>query len=358
MKNPFEKSSLLKHLHETYVERDIEGIIKQYTKGKQEAEKLGRYWRDKVLREQRLIEERAVECLKEILHKKLFNAQCLWRAGQLDLPLKNTLEISAYERNLFRCRFLEPITRQELDEYIKYWLSDSFMDFPLLVAQDYHRLKSYVTGQKHHVINEMADKLLHHDAHYPNWYAWYDDRFNTKELLTLKDQRGVLEQKLVAAYNMSHNLDFSKTIEALKNIDLNKRTLIPSPELFHEFAVTLEDTRMLSYFRDLHHHRNTMETEEADQAITYLNDVFYRNIPVAAHEDWRQGVLLAAYEDLQKQALKHLPTLYEEYLSQDYFYDRYFDEHKWHSDQETVEHWEKIFEEGRNYIKENPDFKG
>lgn len=353
-----EDSDLYNRWKEIYEDAELERILTKYEEEKEKAREMAAFYRDRIESEKVHANERAVDCLREILHKKLFNAQCLWRAERLDIPLKNTWAIQAYASNIFRCDFLEPITREEIDEYIRYWLSERYKDFPETVAQDHERLKAYYLGHKYNALNETLDAALYAGDHYPHWYAWYDECFGTNGLLTLEDVRGYKESVYLMAYRKAKNIDNSKGREAWKNLHLRKQ-LMPLPDQLLQFAEATGDVRMLAYFKDLLLSSQEVEDHRAESALMYLQSIFHRQVPVEANADWRIGIDQAAHADQQKQALKCLPEVYEAYLKEGYFYDKFFDQKKWDNDQRIMNNLENNLETGRRYIEENPEeFKG
>ena len=60
--------------------------------------------------------ELANEGLSQIQQKKLFDLQCLWRAGNIDLEgVLISNDFSRWERDVMNCPFIPPITPQEVD---------------------------------------------------------------------------------------------------------------------------------------------------------------------------------------------------------------------------------------------------
>ncbi|HEX7413046.1 MAG TPA: hypothetical protein VF411_03290, partial [Bacteroidia bacterium] len=61
------------------------------------------------------------ERLKWIQQKKLFNLQCLWRAGKIQLEgVETTYDILQWENNLYNCPFLPPITEEEVELLVRF----------------------------------------------------------------------------------------------------------------------------------------------------------------------------------------------------------------------------------------------
>lgn len=357
-KHPYKQIKKVREWLGKYDERDIEHIISFYEESKGVKENVKKYYHNRRLHERQAAEDSALLCLKAILHRKLFNAQCLWRANQLELPLKSTWSIDKYRDNLFEATFLEPITQEELDTFIDYYLSDEYEPFDSLIAQNHEKLLAYALGQKYHTPFEAFDNILHPDPHYPHWYGWYDRHFGTGDLVKLPDHRKEAEQVLIHAYNKSRGIDLSGLVEGFQNIDMNK-TLVPMHPQFLAFAEHMKDYRMRMFFKTQTEQQHEEKTEEGIEWISYLSDMLYQKIPIAASDDWRDAVYDAGFRHLQQNTVKRLPEYYDQYLRDPDFRTRHFDEKKWERDELSEDEWLKIFKEGREYLeqhrKDNPE---
>jgi hypothetical protein len=341
-----------------YSEPDVDSIISYYEESKGAEEKLKKYYRNRQLHEQQEAEESVLLCLEAILHKKLFNAQCLWLAHELELPLKSTWSIHKYSHNLFEATFLEPITQEELDAFIGYYLSDDYEPFNSIIAQNHEKLVAYALGQKYHSPLEAFDRLLHPDPHYPHWYAWYDRHFGTGDLVKLPDHRAEAEQVLLSAYSKKKGIDMSGVIEGFQNIDKIKPLVAYHPE-FLAFAEHIEDYRMRTFFKTQTEHIYEAKTDEGKMWINYLEDMLYQEIPISAADDWRDAVCDAGFRHLQQNTVKRLPEYYDQYLHDTDFRSRYFNEKKWKSEEKSEDAWQEMLIEGREYLeqqrKDNPE---
>ena len=343
---------------EEYEERDVDSIISYYEESKEVTENVKKHYRNRRLHEQQAAEDSMLLCLQAILHKKLFNAQCLWRAHQLELPLKNTWSIDKYGNNLFEATFLEPITQEELDTFIDYYLSDDYEPFDSHIAQSHEKLVAYALGQKYHTPFEAFDHIFNPNPHYPHWYRWYDRHFGTVDQVKLPDHRKEAEQALIHAYKKSREIDLSGLIEGFQNIDM-KKTLVPMHPEFMAFAEHIKDYRMRTFFKTQTEHMHEEKTEEGISWITYLEDMLYQKIPISAADDWRDAVCDAGFRHLQQNTVKQLHKYYDQYLRDPDFRSHHFNEKKWKSDESSEDDWQKMFIEGHEYLeqlrKDNPE---
>lgn len=337
-----------------YDEWDVDNIISYFEESQAREEKYKNYYRERRLQEQQEAEDAALLCLKVILHKKLFNMECQWRANEVELPLDITWSFHKYENNLFEATFLEPITQEELDTFIDYCLSDEYEHFDLSMAQNYEKLVAYGTGQKYNTPFEAVDRLLNPDPHYPHWYAWYDRHFGTGELLKLPDERGDGEQVLLSAYHKGKGTDMSGIIEGFQNIGKTKTLVAFHPD-FMAFAEHIGDHRMRTFFKTQTEHLHEFETEDGKRWINYLENIFYQKIPISAADDWRKAVREAGFRHLQQNTAKVLPALYDQYLHDPDFRSRHFDEEEWKRSEQQEEIFRTMFKEGGEYLKQMSD---
>ena len=357
-KHQFKELKEVREWLREYSEHDVDSIISYYEESKGVEEKLKKYYRNRLLHEQQEAEDSVLLCLQAILHKKLFNAQCLWRADELELPLKSTWSIDKYSHNLFEATFLEPITQEELDTFIAYYLSDEYEPFDELIAQNHEKLLACALGHEYHTPIEAFDRFLYPDPHYPHWYAWYDRHFGTGDLMKLTDYRIEDEQVLINAYNKSRGIDLSGLVEGFQNMDMSK-TLAPMHSHFLAFAEHIKDYRMRTFFKTQTEQEHERKTEDGNMWINYLEDMLYQKIPISAADDWRDAVCDAGFGHLQQNTGKQLPKHYDQYLRDPDFRTRHFNEKKWLSDESSEDEWLKMFKEGREYLeqhrKDNPE---
>ena len=146
--------------------------------------------------------------------------------------------------------------------------------------------------------------------------------------------------------------------EGFKNIDMTK-TLVAYHPQYLAFAEHIKDYRMRTFFKTQTEQQHEEKTEEGISWISYLEDMLYQKIPIAAADDWRDAICDAGFRHLQLNTVKQLPKHYDQYLRDPYFRTRHFNEKKWLSDESSEDDWLKMFKEGREYLeqhrKDNPE---
>jgi hypothetical protein len=166
-----------------------------------------------------------------IAQKKLFNLQCLWRAGQITLPVTVTWEFSYWSRNIKSCPFIEDVTEEEIEVMIKY-LEKAHYDhdeFEPWDWQTYDEFKDEETG-------------IGASDQYPPWYEMYDNYFGTQHLMTLPDIMGEREERYLAAWR-------STSTETSTYVPPTKPYLFGTRENTENFIRHVEDYKILDYYR-------------------------------------------------------------------------------------------------------------
>lgn len=260
--------------------------------------------------------QQAYRRLWEIQQKKLFNLQCLWRAGQVELPeVTDGHEFEKWGKSIHTCPVLDPIEEDDVELYRRYLRSDDCQDLGALAVgttgwQHYREFRAWLrlddagsTSPGHDMVNpDLPDGLIEPLGHlfnmfycYPDWYAFYDLYRGTGPLLRLPDVRGPYaepdddEDDATATppdpaapplrYLSPHDLELTETL--LKRFD--------SPEL-------------LRYMRVIEHREEEDSlTRRARASYNCLKDLT-EPVPVAAGPDWRQ-CLEDAYVAYQRRTL-------------------------------------------------------
>jgi hypothetical protein len=99
--------------------------------------------------------------------KKLFDAQCLWRAEQLSIPqVEICYDFKIWEKDILNCPFLEPISEDDLALYTQYLLQ---------VNPGEGRYGPEDNWQDHSLIIN-AYKTNNENWEFPEWYDFYNGR--------------------------------------------------------------------------------------------------------------------------------------------------------------------------------------
>ncbi len=252
--------------------------------------------------------EAAAVHLKCILQKKLFDAQCLWRAEKETYEGVEICEdFLRWENDILRCPFLEPIAEHEVELYRQYLLSNNAYVEPdegrwfLHNWQDYEDLKeAYATDDA--------------NRNFPEWYDFHNGRTGAGVLMTLPDVRGPKEDfYLQLAYDKQRAEHAEEWAEHERNSD--QRPPLPyDEEHLKYFVTTFEDAPTRRFYEAASHQNRHGEMDE--QLMTAISCLLEADemIPMEGHYDFREAILNTEQLYRLRMIAEHLPIAYEEYL--------------------------------------------
>lgn len=250
----------------------------------------------------------AEEALWAIQQKKLFNLQCQWRAGQIKLKgVEHSTQFLSLASNIQHCPYIAPVSRAELDLYIKYLKSGQARQvFGFDNWQDYEAFRAeHQAG-----MIEGVDDV--NDIHIPSWYKFYDEHMGTAYLLDLEDIRGEKE-------NRYRSLARQKQLENIRNQETKRfndsRPFISifDTEMVESFVKKFEDKKTLKYCRAVETFQQQMdeqiELEDAIETLRTANTV----VPINGNPDWREAIIKAANQYELNQVAGALVAVHQEY---------------------------------------------
>jgi len=249
-------------------------------------------------------EENALMILKHIQLKKLFNAECEWRAEKMTLPgIEICLDFMVWSRKVLDCPFIKPVTEEEVNLYISFLgdLDDkiSFDDYN--IGNDYPTLKDgfYKKGKYY--------------SEYPPWYSYYDAHFGIERLLLLPDIRGDKEK--------FYNELFHKEQQPLRDEQKAARDKRPHIGSIYEKNFTEWFLKEFDSKETLKLYHNTLQWDEKHQRIEDIDMELInlgeadRDVAVEDDEDWRNGIKRGAEKYYRQRTIEVLPAAWESYCS-------------------------------------------
>ncbi len=263
----------------------------------------------------------AAEHLWEIQQKKLFDLQCRWRAGQIELPgCRHTHEFKQWGEYVDHCPWLTPVSAADVALYGAYLRSGTYEPERVPRWQNYTAFRRAAEGL-------TPDDDHEHDPEYdpeyddeaggesgnapanvprrrrrplPAWYVFHSAHTDTADLLRLPDLRTEKEQRylhLTEAYNAEKDAERRAAGEAVDErpwhpMVVNAHTIGPYFELFEPAAdlPRLRRWREAVAADDAHRHgaleemRYWLETTLIHAPGTW---------PIAANSDWRLAIIEA-----------------------------------------------------------------
>ncbi|MBI3500971.1 MAG: hypothetical protein HY063_04175 [Bacteroidetes bacterium] len=323
--------------------------------------------------------------LRQIQHKKLFNLQCRWRAGQLQLEgIETTYDFYPWQNDLYNCPFLPPITQAEVDLMIRFLketpaeYEDDFFDYDW---QNYPYLKICYAEEEEIEPEEFYQTYacaIIFDKGIPPWYDFYDLYMGTTGLLALPDIKFPKEMYYIRLY-------YAEKEKQKKNEAKKAGKKIEEPKIAERkpWLGLDDDFTQQDFFKELVENFETKENkklfanyaiaefrsseeddalqEETQNVLAYLEDA-REPVPIEAHEDYRKALIIAYRRYKAKKIIEAIPAAFEDYcmkLDTGIGFpspeQRGEPEHRWGMPQGMLDSKKEILE-GRKLCGEPPDY--
>ncbi|WP_336689682.1 MULTISPECIES: hypothetical protein [unclassified Chryseobacterium] len=249
----------------------------------------------------------AFEHLSIIQQKKLFDAQCLWRAEQLEIKeVEVAFDFRAWEEDVLNCPFIDAVTEQEVD-----WYCQSLLQNNAELEQDW-----FEDWQDYDEIKE-AYETNNENRNFPEWYDYHNGKTGNGVLLTLPDIKGKKEEfyrKLCSEDEQKKN---PPSAPYVKDPEWEKPYMnYFDTSLHRDLARLIEDKHtqrlITEYIKGTEHH-HTYENERTDENLRYLSEIKDELIPIEAHEDYRIALSKAVENYKLKKITEHLPLAFQKY---------------------------------------------
>jgi len=235
----------------------------------------------------------ATQGLWEIQQKKLFNLTAEWRSQLITLPgVVVSEELSMWELAISKCPYIEPVSQSEFNLYLSYLSSGTYN----------HKTWAY-NWQDYDAYRTCDREIL------PAWYRYYDKATGTGYLLTLQDKQGELSAAAAMALQQQEG---SKPADVQE--DSKKPELPYTYESLHFFISTFESTNLLDCFMASEPRPDNNSKDAALQsALRILQSAEYP-VPLAAADNWKEGVINAANQYMSERISVALRQVYDDYL--------------------------------------------
>ena len=246
----------------------------------------------------------AFEHLEMILQKKLFDAQCLWRAEKVTYAGVDICEdFKVWERDIFNCPFIEPVNEQDIELYGSY-LRQNNVDEEVNhwgEWQDYDEIKEAYNSD-----NANRD--------FPEWYDFHNGRTGSTVLMLLPDIRGEKE-KFYYDIHFAHQRELNKKDSEEVESNWDERPWIKSydPGTIKYFVSTFENKAELALYNEYAFANRHRDEEETLHAVTRELLKADEPVPIEAHYDWFEALQLALSTYRRKKIAEALPMALEQY---------------------------------------------
>ncbi len=292
-----------------YNEQSVESFIRNYARKKAIYVTKGPAYVNIKEQEDLKFKMMAEEALWSIQQKKLFNLQCQWRAEQIKLKgIDHSTQFLLLSANIQHCPYLTPVSRAELDLYIKYLNSGSVGDLLWFDNwQDYEGFKAdFLQQQQDDLESDMLTTRI------PAWYSFYDYHMGTDVLMGLNDSRGEKEQKYRSMARKRQAEEIKKQ-NLVRSVDQRPFINAFDTTSIEHFIREFEDKKLLKYCRAVEGFNlrfdDNMEVEEALETLRSASEP----VPLSESYDWKEAVIEAARRFELKQIASMMTIVFQEY---------------------------------------------
>lgn len=262
-----------------------------------------------------IFQEYAESHLWIIQQKKLFDLQCQWRAGLIELPdVETTYDFYYWENDIARCPFIPPITAEEVAWYQEYLSQLTFVDVETFLEpengqwQDYDELKEAYEF-------ESAEGAY---FEYPPWYVLYDLKAG-QNFMVLPDVRGDQQRRYLSAYHRAQAPARQYTPEEREalNAQVNKAHIdFYDEDQISDFIKSIEPVPVQRILNKYRHLQNSVGDQESHMALfdifSFLRDI-REAVPVEAASDWRVALINAKRDYVRRKTIDALIPAFEDY---------------------------------------------
>ena len=257
--------------------------------------------------------EEAVDGLKMIQIKKLYDLRCQWGANQIKIEgMDISWDFWMWTSDIFNCPFLPSITSDEFDLYCRF--ADS-KDFERYNKDEFLELFN----------NERSDE--DEDYLIPEWFHFHNLHTGAGLYFSLPDFRFEKENFYREISSKKINDEIEKKYESG---ELVKHVFDDRPDItyYHfedveKFIKLFENKKTLNKFYGyekcsgrLIHNPDSEDTNLHDQAYEIFNAIINLDIvlPIESHDDWREALIQTWKKYEQGQIAVLLPLAYQDYL--------------------------------------------
>ncbi len=253
--------------------------------------------------------EETEKSLDLILHKKLFNLQCQWRAGNIELPgISICFDFICWAQDIRNCPFLDPITKEELELLRTFVLIDNFwLDSSIDEDGVANRIYEEITERNEQGQIDMM----------PNWFEYYDQCMGTDTLVMLPNIRGEKEQKYLDAVRNKNRSELAG--QAVTHIPYTPSDTIHNYyDDYYSLACCFDDEyykTLLKAARDEESLVNQLEHQDQtwDDYSHLLTNI--PNLPpVRGGLSWRQALRWCYQDYVSSVIYEDLPVVWESYM--------------------------------------------
>ncbi len=303
LKKEMEENTAIQEYLKQFEEKDVESFVKTYLRNKLHWLNNGSYYREK--KDDGTIEwiNKAFQHLGNIQQKKLFDAQCLWRAEQLHIPeVEIAFDFEVWGNDILNCKFIEPISEEDIELYGQFLLTHE------VVVQ--RRMRNFNDWQNYFELKDAYEK--DNVGKFPEWYLFYDNRRGTNGYMILPNTRGNKENFYrILAYEYQ---------QAQKGIS-NEEPYAYKEDLFYYdkkqrdyFVHTFESKQVQQLYHAVEWFDHIYSLENEAKYFIEIMASTDEIVPMEADENWLEAIKKSTRKFVTRKIIEALPLAWEQYM--------------------------------------------
>jgi hypothetical protein len=247
----------------------------------------------------------AWESLEMIQQKKLFDAQCLWRAEQVQFKeVEIAYDFTYWGKNVLNCPFIDLINEDDiamLAHFLEGINPEKELGF-IEDWQDYDEIKAAYHNEEE-------------NRNFPEWYEFCNTYRGTTTYMLLPDIRGQKEQHYADAARVKSRQDYAEANPNPIPPDTRPMISIYDHEQIIEFIKMFESKDLL---RDYNNY--TRATAKDDIYPFDVDNLLFRlaaieeQVPIEAHADYKMALYYALEKYANKKTAEYLTIALEQYI--------------------------------------------
>ena len=256
------------------------------------------YWKDQA-------KEMAWLAYKIICRRKIFIAQCLWRAYELKIPeVGISYEFWVWGENPLHCSFIEPATSQELELMKSFLLRKDFRKWDLNQHNHGQQYDEYVETEEERKQGEPGE--------YPLWYTYCDEHLDEPDWRALPNLKGEKEQFYMEAVPQSTPAHQGVTQPPTE--EKQSMSWYDQEQYAIKLAEEMGDQKTAQYMKDRIYTRKGQTGPDVDAPQRYLEVHQEEMIAIPADAHWATGLNRSAEMHQARKAAEMLDEVHEEYI--------------------------------------------
>ncbi len=311
VRKDLEENPKYKGFFAPYARHSVESFINAYVHHKLMYTKHAKWFSKKAEEEALEYRPQAEEALWDIQRKKLFDLQCQWRAGLIQLDgIDCTWDFDVWERNIASCPHIAPVNDDDVALYMQYLSNPLAASCSVPATEDFGTLHATVE-----------------DGEGPGWFLFHNNHTTAGQYLLLPDKKYEMEcyyRHLYYLAQTENKPSSDASSDGLDYIPQKKKPWIANTfiEDFEPFVKRFESSAdYQKYINYKNGSTQAVRDEDIDDAWLdeQVHDLMFdlqdikEKIPIRANDDWRVALIEAVALFKNKKIAKALPAVYEDY---------------------------------------------